>query len=208
MIQLERRFVECQFQHIPRDKNARAHELARMIVGQEVGVHVINMPSYKGRESLEEEEFVLRTGRARKELPYHRRLEVTRRAQRYVIIHDDLYLKDVDGMLKHVLWHDEIQECLSMCHEEGCGGHFGIEYTKRKIMQTQVTWPSMYRDVVHWCRSCNKCQLYQQRRLMLEPPGRIVSYNIFSKWGLDIIGPLPSSSSGKVYIMSAVEYVS
>ena len=43
---------------------------------------------------------------------------------------------------------------------------------------------------------------------MPEPPGRIVSYNIFSKWGLDIIGPLPSSSSGKVYIMSAVEYVS
>ena len=43
---------------------------------------------------------------------------------------------------------------------------------------------------------------------MLEPPGRIVSYKIFSKWGLDIIGPLPSSSNGKVYIMSAVEYVS
>ena len=74
-----------------------------------MGVHVINMSSYKGRESLEEEEFVLRTGRARKELPYHRRLEVTRRAQRYVIIHDDLYLKDVDGVLKRVLWRDEIQ---------------------------------------------------------------------------------------------------
>ena len=37
---------------------------------------------------------------------------------------------------------------------------------------------------------------------------RIVSYNLFSKWGLDIIGPLPSSSSGKLYIMSAIEYVS
>ena len=43
---------------------------------------------------------------------------------------------------------------------------------------------------------------------MLEPPGRIVSYKIFSKWGLDIIGPLPSYTSGKVYIMSVVEYVS
>ena len=66
----------------------------------------------------------------------------------------------------------------------------------------------MYRDVVHWCRSCYQCQLYQQRRLMSGPLGKIVSYNIFSKWGLDIIGPLPSSSSGKVYIMSVVEYVS
>ena len=57
-------------------------------------------------------------------------------------------------------------------------------------MQTQVTWPSMYRDVVYWCRSCHQCKLYQLRRLMLEPPGRILSYKIFSKWCLDIIGPL------------------
>ena len=83
-----------------------------------------------------------------------------------MIIHYGPYLEDVDGVLKCVLWHDEIQECLSMCHEEGCGGHFGIEYTKRKIMQTQVTWASMYRDVIHWCRSCHECQLYQQRRCL------------------------------------------
>ena len=62
----------------------------------------------------------LRTGRARKELPYHRWLAITCRAQRYVVIHDDLYLKDVDGVLKRVLWRDETQQCLSMCHEEGC----------------------------------------------------------------------------------------
>ena len=40
------------------------------------------------------------------------------------------------------------------------------------------------------------------------PPQRIGSYKIFSKWGLDIIGPLPTSNSGKIYIMSATEYVS
>ena len=67
------------------------------------------MSSYKGRESLEEEEYVLRTRRARKMLPYHRRLVVTRCSQRYVTIHDDVYLKDVDGVLKRVLWRDEIQ---------------------------------------------------------------------------------------------------
>ena len=103
VIQLPRWFVECQFRHIPRDKNAMAHELESKIVAQEVRVHVINMPSYKGRENLEEEEFVLRTGRARKELSYHRRLAVTRCAQRYVIIHDDLYLKDVDSVFRKLV---------------------------------------------------------------------------------------------------------
>mgnify|MGYP007129571713 CR=1 FL=1 len=54
----------------------------------------------KGHESLEEEEYVLRIGRARKDLPYHRKIAVTRRPQRYVIIRDDLYLKDIDVILK------------------------------------------------------------------------------------------------------------
>ena len=66
----------------------------------------------------------------------------------------------------------------------------------------------MYKDVVHWCKSCHECQLYQQRKLVPEPPGRVISYRKFSRWGLDIIGPLPASSSGKIYILSTVEYVS
>ena len=73
-MQLQDQFVECQFRHIPRDKNARAHELASRIVAQEVGVHVVNMSFYKGRESLEEEKYILRIGRAKKELMYHRGL--------------------------------------------------------------------------------------------------------------------------------------
>ena len=60
---------------------------------------------------------------------------MTRQAHSHVIIRDYLYLKYIDGVLKHILWPDEIQECLSTCHEEGCGGHFGVEYTERKIMQ-------------------------------------------------------------------------
>ena len=65
----------------------------------------------------------------------------------------------------------------------------------------------MYKDVIHWCKSCHECQLYQQRKLMLEPPRR-VSYKIFCKWALYIIGSLPTSNRGKIYSISAVEYVS
>ena len=69
MMQLQRRFVECQFRHIPRDKNARAHELASKIVAQEVGVHALNMSLYKGRESLEEEERVFKDKKGEKRAP-------------------------------------------------------------------------------------------------------------------------------------------
>ena len=69
VMQLQDQFVECQFRHIPRDKNARAHELASRIVAQEVGVHVVNMSFYKGRESLEEEECVFKDGKGEKRAP-------------------------------------------------------------------------------------------------------------------------------------------
>ena len=115
--QLQHQFIKCQFWHIPRDQNMRAHELASKVVSQ-VEVHAINVPLYKGCESLQEEKYVLKTRRARKELPYQKRVAAIHRAQRYVIIHDDLYLKDVDGVLKCVLWSDEIQECLFACHED------------------------------------------------------------------------------------------
>ena len=116
--QLQHQFTKCQFWHIPRDQNMRAHELASKMVSQQEEVHAINVPLYKARESLEEEEYVLKARRARKELPYQKRVAAIHRAQRYVIIHDDLYLKDVDGVLKRVLWNDEIQECLFACHED------------------------------------------------------------------------------------------
>lgn len=74
-------------------------------------------------------------------------------------------------------------------------------------MGSQLMWPSMNRDIIHWCRSCHECQAFHKRKLMPEPLMYIVSYRPFEKWGLDVIGPMPGTKNGKHYILSAMDYM-
>jgi hypothetical protein len=43
-------------------------------------------------------------------------------------------------------------------HEGPLGGHFAIKITQRKILDARYWWPTMYRDVHDYCRSCDACQ--------------------------------------------------
>ncbi|MCO5564639.1 hypothetical protein L7F22_018305 [Adiantum nelumboides] len=200
-------FHVYQIWYVPKNMNMRAHELAEQVFVKDVHVVVIKEPRYLGRGSLYEEEHVLQMGFARKGLSSQQRHAITRRAMKYVIIGEHLYHKGVDGVMRRVLYQDEVFDCLKACHEEGCGGHFGVEITRRKVLYAQLMWPSMNRDVVHWCKSCYECQVYQKRKLLPEPLKSIVSYGTFENWGVDVIGPLPGTRNGKHYILSAMDYM-
>ncbi|MCO5561428.1 hypothetical protein L7F22_015049 [Adiantum nelumboides] len=69
-------------------------------------------------------------------------------------------------------------------------------------------WPSIQHDVHHWCKSCKECQSMASRVLILEIRGTILAYDVFEKWGIDAIGPLPITARGMCYILTAVDYLS
>ncbi|MCO5614037.1 hypothetical protein L7F22_068317 [Adiantum nelumboides] len=46
------------------------------------------------------------------------------------------------------------------------------------------------------------------RVLRSEIRGTILAYDVFEKWGIDAIGPLPITARGKCYILIAVDYLS
>ena len=76
----------------------------------------------------------------------------------YQLIGDDLYHKGKDLVLRKVPTRNEIIRILKSCHDEVCGGHFAQDITSRKILLAGYTWPSLHRDVQHWCKSCVACQ--------------------------------------------------
>jgi hypothetical protein len=43
-------------------------------------------------------------------------------------------------------------------HEGPIGRHFATELTKRNILDAGYRWPTMYKDVHDYCRSCDACQ--------------------------------------------------
>ncbi|GKV33273.1 hypothetical protein SLEP1_g41801 [Rubroshorea leprosula] len=92
--------------------------------------------------------------------------------------------------------------------DKPCGGHFSMKKTAAKILQCGFYWPTLFKDTNSFCRSCDRCQkLGALTRRHMMPLNPILVIEIFDCWGIDFMGPFPSSF-GYLYILLAVDYVS
>ena len=98
------------------------------------------------------------------------------------------------------------QTALQLAHDIPLAGHMGKEKTARRVLQ-RFYWPTLYRDVAKYCRSCGVCQKSSQRRVRHAPliPLPIVE-EPFQRIAMDIVGPLPRSRSGNRYILVICDY--
>ena len=64
----------------------------------------------------------------------------------------------VDQIIRKCVLEQEQQGILSNCHESTCGGHFSSQKATMKVLQSGFCWPSLFKDVLTMCRSCDKCQ--------------------------------------------------
>ena len=93
-----------------------------------------------------------------------------------------------------------------MAHEITLAVHLGKEKTRQRILR-RFYWPTLYKDVEDYCRSCVVCQKSASRAVPVAPlvPLPIIS-EPFSRVAMDIVGPLPRSKSGNKYILVLCEY--
>ncbi|GJY98504.1 reverse transcriptase domain-containing protein [Tanacetum coccineum] len=99
-------------------------------------------------------------------------------------------------------------DILKACHSGPTGGHYGANYTARKIFDSGFYWPTIYKDAHDFVTRCDICQRQgkiTQRDEM--PQNSIQVCEIFDIWGIDFMGPFPSSRGNK-YILVAVDYLS
>jgi transposase InsO family protein len=86
--------------------------------------------------------------------------------------------------------------------------HPGIRATRRMI-SARFVWPGMHTDVAAWCRDCTACQrakVTKQPRASIQPipiPG-----GRFTHVHVDIVGPLPASAEGFLYLLTMVDRTS
>ncbi|CAM8884756.1 unnamed protein product [Rhodiola kirilowii] len=73
---------------------------------------------------------------------------------------DDPYLWKIgaDQILRRCIPDNEIASVISFCHEFACGGHFGPRRTAKKIFDSGLIWPNIFKDVTEKCKECDKCQ--------------------------------------------------
>ncbi|CAN6712678.1 unnamed protein product [Malus baccata var. baccata] len=123
---------------------------------------------------------------------------------------DDPYLWKFcpDQIVRRCVHDSEFRSILSFCHTYACGGHFGTQRTALKVLQCGFYWPSIFKDARTFCLTCDKCQRMGNIGARDQMPQvSILNVEIFDVWGIDFMGPFPSSN-GFMYILLAVDYVS
>ncbi|GKC45223.1 reverse transcriptase domain-containing protein [Tanacetum coccineum] len=102
----------------------------------------------------------------------------------------------------------EAIDILIACHSGIIGGHYGANYTAKKVFDSGFYWPTIYRDAYDLVTRCDTCQ--RQGKILQRdemPQNSIQVCEIFDVWGINFMGPFPSSRGNK-YILVAVDYLS
>nr|GEX48231.1 hypothetical protein [Tanacetum cinerariifolium] len=113
---------------------------------------------------------------------------------------DDPYLFKIcaDQIIRRCVSGQEAIDILNACHSRPTGGHHGPNYTAKKVFDSGFYWPTIYRDAQNLVKNCELCQRQGKITQKVEMPQNSIQVcEIFDVWGIDFIGPFPSSRGNK-----------
>ena len=90
-------------------------------------------------------------------------------------------------------------------HGSPLGGHFGQNKTIANV-RARFYWPGAKADLKLWCRQCLECGRAKGSPAHRVPLKAMSTATFNSRVALDIVGPLPLSSEGNMYILTIMEY--
>nr|GEW07308.1 reverse transcriptase domain-containing protein [Tanacetum cinerariifolium] len=123
---------------------------------------------------------------------------------------DDPYLFKTcaDQVIRRCVAGQEAVDILTACHSRPTEGHYGANYTAKKVFDSGFYWPTIYKDSFELVKNCDSCQRQGKISEKDEMPQNAIQVcEIFDVWGIDFMGPFPNSKGNK-YILVAVDYLS
>jgi transposase InsO family protein len=142
------------------------------------------------------------------DMTYQQRKKFKADAKHYIWEEPFLFKVGIDGMIRRCVPKEEVHSILFHCHSSAYGGHTSSSRTAAKVLQSGFFWPTIFKDAHAFVQSCDECQRtgnISRRSEMPQQP--ILEVEIFDVWGIDFMGPFPSSK-GNEHILVAVDYVS
>ena len=142
---------------------------------------------------------------------------------RKILLRGDCFYIGQDGLLYHldrnqkrsardafpqlVVPQPRKYEILSSIHNHVAGAHFGVHKTFQKLKQ-RYWWPSMFKDVEHWCKSCVDCAMkkspWNTKRAPLLP---LPVEGAFDRVAIDVLDPFKPSKKQNRYIAVFSHYL-
>lgn len=128
------------------------------------------------------------------ELTHHQRKKFFSELKYYYWEDPILYRRGADQIIRRCVPNEEIPQILERCHSSAYAGHFGSSKTAAKVLQSGFYWPSLFKDAHEFVKHCDQCQrtgTISKRHEM--PLNSILEVELFDVWGIDFMGPFPSS---------------
>lgn len=140
---------------------------------------------------------------------------LTKHAKKFRVVDGELFF----GNRKAVRERKTAWELFLQFHNAPSGSHAGMIKTRSAIC-SRFYWLGMTIDIDKWVSKCDACQhkrkvserdKCQHERTDLPAPLRRESIKVSAVWqlvGIDLTGPLPVTSDGYNYILTATDYFS
>nr|GEW59241.1 reverse transcriptase domain-containing protein [Tanacetum cinerariifolium] len=64
----------------------------------------------------------------------------------------------IKGMTTQYVASQEAIDILKACHSGPTGGHYGANYTAKKVFDSGFYWPTIYKDAFELVKDCDSCQ--------------------------------------------------
>jgi transposase InsO family protein len=127
------------------------------------------------------------------------------------IIKDSILMRRQAPPVPYVSQGELRRTILKVYHDTAANGaHFGRDKTLHKI-KTRYFWPSMYKDINNYVKSCILCAQYNPRRQKTSGTLRPIKppEGVWQLVSIDFHGPItPTSQRGNKYILSLTDVLS
>ena len=143
-----------------------------------------------------------------KDLNWQQKKKIMHDACFYIWDDPHLFKIGVDNLLRRCVTKEESRSILWHCHNSPREGHYSGDKTVEKVLESGFFWPSIFKDLHEHVTQCDQCQrIGSMSRRNEMPLQNIIEVEVFDYWGIDFVGPLPSSY-GNAYILVVIDYVS
>ena len=96
---------------------------------------------------------------------------------------------------------------LSEMHAGMCGAHRGPHEITHRAIRQGFYWPTAVEDAKEPVRSCEGSQMFTKKQKALANPTKSIFPTLpLQRWGVDIVGPLPTALRNLHFAAVALEY--
>ena len=210
-------------EHIPRHSNERVDALAVVAASLPV-TETIYLPIYyqpgssilhtqvsQVKESPPSWMDPIRLYIATRKLPDDRGMAYKIQIQpaRFSLVDGKFYKRSLGGPYLKCLTPEQGQYVLVELHEGVCGNHPGGRTFAHRAHTQGYYWPTMKADAADYVKKCDPCQ--RMSPILKAPTQDLISISSpwsFAQWGIDIIGPFPTTPAQKKLLPVAADYFS